>query len=253
MAKVFCFSATGNSLYVAKNIAKEINGEVFSMKEKVSVDDDVIGFVFPTYFWGLPVTVGRFLDKIDFQNKNAYIFVVTTYGSFSAGVGNLADKRLNKKGVSVSYENKIRMTENYLPSFKVNESDRLWDSADKKISKIVSDIKIRKVKKSHFFIPFDKILYDFYPALKKGHTEKFSVHDCKSCHICEKVCPNNNIKFENGTPIRENKCDFCLACIHACPYDAIEYDEKTQGKKRYKNSRISVDEIIKLNNTEERK
>lgn|GEM_PF-5474137 len=51
MSTIFCFSSTGNSLYVAKSIAEKINADVLSMSKPVtSCSDDVIGFVFPIYF-----------------------------------------------------------------------------------------------------------------------------------------------------------------------------------------------------------
>jgi hypothetical protein len=46
---------------------------------------DRIGFVYPTYFWGLPKRVIEFAKGINLEsNKDAYYYAITTYGG-SAG------------------------------------------------------------------------------------------------------------------------------------------------------------------------
>ena len=56
---VYYFSATGNSLYAAKVIAKKINAEVvqISYNTEKSCNQNIIGFVYPTFYWGLPEMV----------------------------------------------------------------------------------------------------------------------------------------------------------------------------------------------------
>ena len=56
--KVFYFTATGNSLYVAKQLSEEIYSIPQLLKkydlgeEKLEFHDDVIGLVYPVYAWG---------------------------------------------------------------------------------------------------------------------------------------------------------------------------------------------------------
>ena len=77
---VFYFTATGNSLAVAKRIG----GTLISIPQVVDSEnlhykDDAIGIVFPVYGWTTPVMVGRFLDKVKFEAD--YIFAIGTYGN----------------------------------------------------------------------------------------------------------------------------------------------------------------------------
>jgi flavodoxin len=61
---VFYFSGTGNSLKVAKAISKELeNCEIVSMSGPFDLTKtyDSVGFVYPTYFWGLPKRVIEFV------------------------------------------------------------------------------------------------------------------------------------------------------------------------------------------------
>ena len=56
---IFYFTGTGNSLWAAKEIGKELNQPVENIiKQKTESNffckDDIIGFVFPTYMSDLP-------------------------------------------------------------------------------------------------------------------------------------------------------------------------------------------------------
>lgn len=247
MATIFCFSGTGNSLYAARKIAAEINAEVFNMRGIEHCDDDVIGFVFPTYFWGLPKSVDSFLDNIKITNKNVYVFSVTAYGGFSSGVNGAVDKKLKKQGLRLAYGTKVKMVENYLPGFKVNDSDELWKRSDSALDSIALDLKNRARKSPGTYTVFNKIAQKAYPANNGSCAENFTVSSCKSCGLCEKVCPNGNITLENGAPKFGGKCDLCLGCLNVCPADAIDYGKSTRGKKRYKNRRVSAEELIRFN------
>lgn len=247
MATIFCFSGTGNSLYAARKIAAEINAEVHNMRSAGQCDDDVIGFVFPTYFWGLPKSVDSFLDNIEITNKNAYVFSVTAYGGFSSGVNGAIEKKLKKQGLRLAYGAKVKMVENYLPGFKVNDSDELWKRSDSALDAIALDLKNRARKSPGAYTIFNKIAQKAYPPNNGNCAENFTADGCKSCGLCEKVCPNGNITLESGAPKFGGKCDLCLACLNLCPADAIDYGKSTRGKKRYKNRRISAEELIKFN------
>ena len=83
-AAVYYFTGTGNSLAVARDIAKSLEGELISIpsviqQELVRTDAEVIGVVFPVYIWGMPLIVERFIKKLaNLQDK--YVFAITTYG-----------------------------------------------------------------------------------------------------------------------------------------------------------------------------
>ncbi len=247
MAKIFCFSGTGNSLYAARKIAAAINAEVCNMRTPEECDDDVIGLVFPTYFCGLPKSVDCFLDNIRITDKNAYIFSVTAYGGFSVGVNGAVNRKLDKHGLKLSYGAKVIMVGNFLPIFNVNDSDKLWKRSDSVLDAIAVNIKNRARNSSVAYTIFNMIAHKAYPPNKGSCAENFTVNGCKSCKLCERVCPNDNIMLENGAPKFGEKCDLCLACLNVCPADAIDYGKSTRGKKRYKNRRITAEELVEFN------
>lgn len=253
MAVIYCFSGTGNSLYAAKRIAASIGAEVRNMRDAHTageISDGVIGFVFPTYFWGLPKSVRKFIGKLNIANKDAYIFAVTTYGGFSVGVCDAVNVLLKKQEVKLSYSAKVKMTENYLPSFNSNDSEELWEKADAALDKIIVEISGRKRARSAPYTVFNGLSQKVYPPNKPGCAEKFTAKGCLNCGLCARICPNGNIKLEDGAPKFGERCDLCLACLNNCPADAIEYGEGTRGKKRYKNPKISAEELAKHNSSE---
>lgn len=68
---IYYFSATGNSLYAAKVIAKKINAKVvqISYNTEKSCNQNVIGFVYPTFYWGLPEMVATFVKNLNIKDK----------------------------------------------------------------------------------------------------------------------------------------------------------------------------------------
>lgn len=96
--KTLFFSGTGNCLYVAK----EIGGEVLNISEllwsdEYEIEDDVVGFVFPSYYYGVPRIVERYMDAM--QVKANYIFVIVTYGSVDGDTFGDCKRILKKRGL----------------------------------------------------------------------------------------------------------------------------------------------------------
>lgn len=61
---MFYFTATGNSLYVAKRIGRELYSIPQVVKEgRYKFEDDVIGFVFPCHGFGMARLVSDFIKK----------------------------------------------------------------------------------------------------------------------------------------------------------------------------------------------
>lgn len=246
MAKIFCFTGTGNSLYAAKRIAAGIDADIFPMREFVDLTDDVIGFVFPVYFWGLPLTVERFLENIRITNKSAYIFAVADYGGFAAGVTGAVGKKLSRHGVKLSYGNSVKMGENYIPAFSARDSDKLRRAADTRLDGIISDIKGRKTNSVLPYTFINKAVHGGYPPLKQNCGSLFSVHGCIGCGLCARICPNQNITIKDGAPVFGESCELCLGCLNNCPENAIEYGSSTKGKARYKSRLVTAGELAEF-------
>lgn len=246
MATIYYFSSTGNSLYVSKRIAAALGAAVRPMFRHDAVcEDDVVGLVFPAFFWGLPKTVAEFLSGVTFTAKAPYLFSIVTYGGSIAGINGEVDRLLRKQGRRCSYANKIKCVENYLPGYKVNDTPQLHASVDEKTDRIIRDILARKTNFPGVYTPLNRLIYATYPPNGAKPCDRiFRVEGCVGCALCEKVCPRNNIRMEAGRPAFQGDCELCLACMHACPQEAINW-KKSGGKARYLNPYIKLEELFR--------
>jgi len=67
--KIYYFTGTGNSYWVAKKIGEYFSAEVCSIvdfrhENSVVADDDVIGIVCPTYMSDIPWIIKEFLLRV---------------------------------------------------------------------------------------------------------------------------------------------------------------------------------------------
>lgn len=249
--KIFYFTATGNSLYVAKSIGGELLSIAQMMREGQSeFADDEIGFVFPCYGLGLPKMVREFIRKSQFKAK--YFFAVMTYGNVAAaGLGQLEEIG-TAASIQFDYTNEICMIDNYLPMYRIEEQLKMEDTKqiDKHLESIVSDIGARRKKltrKGFLAVVGSKLVYLLFSAWHFDVADKrFIVQEnCNGCKICEKVCPKNNITV--GTkPEFLHQCEGCFACIHHCPQYAIHHKSE-KSNARFKNQHVTLAEIITAN------
>ena len=243
---IFYFSGTGNSRYVAEQIAKITSDEVISINNKLKNNDtsdilvnDRLIFVVPTYAWRIPRVVRDWITKTNFQGAKNTWFVMTC-GS-EIGCAEKYNKHLcNQKGFVYMGTAQVVMPENYIIMFnspKDDEIERLFSQADKEIKRIADIL----IENKQFQTPRnnlqDKFMSGpvnmlFYPMFVKAK-DFYADDKCTTCGKCAKVCPLNNIEIKNNKPVWNNNCTHCMACISYCPTNAIEYGKKTVGKKRY--------------------
>lgn len=248
--KIFYYTSTGNSLYVAKQLGGELYSIPNVLREgKKSFKADKIGFVIPSHFLGTPRIVKEFIEKVDLESD--YIFIIMTYGNFT-GTGSVHLKQiLGKKNIKVSYANDILMVDNYIPMFNIeNQISQIPNKKiDEKLTQIVKDVNSSKkqILKKSFIDKLSTSVAQWYYSNRKGDIDKkFIVSDeCTSCKVCEKVCPVNNIVVTKKPDYKHN-CDECLACIHMCPVNAISL-KKEKNSIRYINNNVSLQEIIDSN------
>lgn len=259
---IFYFSGTGNSLYVAKEIAEKNKEELISiatiLKDSKNIyeftlkENEVIGFIYPIYAWAPPKQVLEFVEKLKLNNyKDNYIFTVATCGENIGKTIEVLSKTLSKKNLQLNSGFSIKMPNNYIILGDVDskevEKKKLLE-AESIIAEINDTIKSKangvfKVEKG--FMP-GLLTNVINPLFSKGaaETKKFYSNDkCTGCGICEKVCNCSNINVQ-GRPTWGSNCTQCLACIHLCPTSAIQYGKGTIKKGRYKNPSINTNEMI---------
>ncbi len=258
---ILYFTATGNSLYVAKRLG----GTLLSVTQQIKLEnfvykDDKIGIIFPVYGLSISQYIENFISKCTFETN--YLYAIMTYGQYAGGVTGCLNKIARKNALEFSYINSVKMIDNWLPGFKME--DQIGTVGEKDVNgqleKIISDVNSNVCwqKKDSIFDRFaTSILKKMKPTKKKKvrfHTEGLRVsnyffidNSCVECSICTKVCPVKNVELKNSKPSFNDKCISCLACVQNCPKKAI----RVKGEKsheRYRNSEISLQEIVESNN-----
>jgi ferredoxin len=252
---IYYFSATGNSLTIARQIAKKLGDcTVRSMaaeppEEPVGGPDKSIGFVFPVFYIGLPRLVKRFVEKLNII-EGTYCFTFINFGGTGADTLGMLEDILKEKGLHLSYAAGVGMPGNYIIKYGAFAPDviqRLIRNAMDKAEEAAESIaegKLQPVKRNARLI--SKIANRSY--LYKGIAEwdeKFSSNSkCTGCGLCARVCPVSNIRIEDRRPLWQHHCERCLACIQWCPQEAIEYGKKTVGRRRYHNPAVKAEDII---------
>lgn len=253
---IFYFSATGNSLHAARSLAASL-GETVTMSisglRKVNqkvVQTPVVGFVFPTHYFGLPPVVDQFIRSLAMENVQ-YIFAVTTCGSRHINSALTQTKRLlEAKGRTLNSGFHVEMISSYIPLSNLPSpgyQQKKLAEADKKIQAIADAILAGKDQCDNEYLRLPATGLNTYWTRKllPQADRKFSCSSsCVSCGICEKVCPVDNIRLAEGQPQWLHHCQECLACLHFCPARSIEFGARTAGRSRYHHPAIQVADII---------
>ena len=253
---LFYFSGTGNSKYVAQKIAQSLGERMISisdcLKKKDFVftvdDDERIGFVFPTYFYGVPSIVADFTERLELRNyKRQYTYAIVTCGTDCGGLFAEFEKLLFRRGVGLNGGAEVILPDNYILSFNLlPDRDRQRDMfivAESHMVTVTGQIRDRKLP------PVKSSLGRFlktrlsYPMYKYGRSTKhfYAKDTCDGCGLCERICPIGIITMDDGKPSwRRCRCVQCLACLHRCPQKAIQHKKRTEKRGRYTNPMVTA-------------
>lgn len=255
---IFYYTATGNCLYVARQIDNHpISIPQELKKENLHYQDQMIGIVAPIYAGELPQTVRRFIEKAKF--KTDYFYMLLTYGNRDSVASVWSEAFCKKQGINVNFIQTIKMVDNYLPSFDMEEQMAIDKDVDKQLNKAIENIKNRvqcipqPTKEGIELYTVVSQRFKEHPEMNNGESIVMSER-CVGCKICEQVCPLGNIKVENGRAKRLSPtCDFCLACVHNCPFKSIDLVIDKNPDARYRHLEITLKDIVKSNNQGEKK
>lgn len=252
---IYYFSATGNSLEIARKIAKELRDCAIKSiaaqmpSEPVGGHGESLGFIFPVFYNGLPRLVKQFVEKLDILPET-YCFALTNSGGSRANTLGMLEDVLQEKGVGLSYADEVKMPGNYIMNYQALASDKVQklieaaaDKADKDAKAIANGERQPVKRKAVLWSKITNHIY-LYKNISEWDEKFVTTCKCTGCGLCTKVCPVNNIIIEDRHPVWQHYCERCLACIQWCPGEAIEYGSKTIGRRRYRNPNIKVEDII---------
>ena len=238
---IFYFTGTGNSLAAAKALAEEqepLINLADANREKAyryTVEKGGrIGFVFPEYCSTLCKPVLEFVRNLEVKG-NPYCFAVITCGGVISFAAGMLRHELAQRGIRLCYAAFVRMPNNavfYSETPDDAKQTRLLRKADTKLAALKEKLKAHPVRAVRGGLLAEKS----QPILiKSSKTAPFRAEaSCTGCGACAKRCPEQAIRMENGKPVWvKDSCAICMACISRCPVGAIEYGDKTAGRRRY--------------------
>ncbi len=251
---LICFSGTGNSYYVANQLAQELGDTQVLMMTSLLQNPEAelteqVGFVFPVYKGFPPNLVMHFIQEI-FADMDLspvkYLFMVVTRYMFIGYTFQAMDVVIKEAGALCSYMNYVQMPDGFVPIFKAPTEPKIGDlytKAEAKIKAIASDIQSEAIKLP-FRPPFSRLAINHIMPMIHHISmdyaqDEFTVTDaCTSCGVCYRMCPSENIEMQNGKPVFDRMCTNCLGCYHRCPTQAIVFKKQVKPG-RYPNRRSS--------------
>lgn len=251
-SRIYYFTGTGNSLYIARELAKGIKGcDTKSITQ--SMDDeynfDTVGVVCPNYSYDVPHLVGTFLERLKKIGNYNYLFVTLSAGGDFGYISKKVQRRL--KGARLKSIFQHYMPFNFLPFGDVTTPDKQKELFSKLEEELSVNLKIINSREEHIdnrVQPFSKYMQFFYNAaypLIPQFDRIFTTTDkCNGCDVCQKVCPVNNIILKNDRPKWNHRCQQCYACVHWCPKEAILCGKKSKDKGRYHHPDVTIKEIM---------
>lgn len=246
---ILYFSGTGNSRYIAELLAKELDDELQSMNQlikkgepvKLSSDRPWV-IVCPTYAWRPPRIVTEFIGKNRFVGNRKVYFLLTCDTNTLNSI-HYVRETCQKKGWELMGFAEIIMTDNYIIMAKnlrpEAEIQKRLAHAEREVRTLATLManseRLPSFCKSGGIVGkiSGSLVNDFFYRVLIDGKGFYATEDCINCGKCTAICPLNNIKAEAGRPTWGGNCTNCMACIGICPVQAVEYKNKTKGKKRY--------------------
>ena len=254
---IYYFSGTGNTLFVARDIAEELGASLIPIASLINdpvvdVDSEVTGIVYPVYYGELPVIVREFAGKMA-NLEGKYIFAVCTFGGSAGDSLRSLRKIIRSRGGELPATYGVHMPQNAFYKFWEKHEPLYRNWRKKKLNTVISNIKARK--RGDFFtnVIFDIIFKGIQAYMRPKYKQSFiklsgaspdlsveelirlndtsfSVTDeCTGCGICAKVCPVNNIIMVENRPTWQHRCENCIACYNFCPEKAIRNSIASEG------------------------
>ena len=218
--------------------------------KKFKFEADEIGLVYPIY-----------------GHMPQIWFAVLTYDNRKCSAVEIWDDVSRKAGTKFDYINTIKMVDNWLPNFDMNEQVLINKHIPEKLEEISAGI----AEKKHWHEPVSQEEREQH----QGFLERSGVNPdtgfilksedyftitnaCIGCGACVSVCPHGNYKLLSQGVETGGDCDFCFACIQNCPQKAIQFAKNESapllrnGEKnpnaRYRNEHVSLMDIKLANN-----
>jgi len=252
---IIVFSGCGNTATVATELAHHTGDTLLrpdaamlrndSPAPHVNATGNRIVWAFPTYSWGVPPVVRRFIRRVHLEGTDTLPHIMlTTCGDDIGDCAAMWRRDIAARGWRAGRAFSVQMPNTYV-TMRGFDVDTPEVAAGKvaampgRVAEIAASVDTpgddMTVRGSWAWIK-TRIIYPWFVHMNMSPQPFHALDDaCTGCGICAARCPMSNITIgSDRRPHWGNDCAFCLGCYHACPSHAVAYGRATHGKGQWR-------------------
>ncbi|TVQ41556.1 MAG: 4Fe-4S dicluster domain-containing protein [Spirochaetaceae bacterium] len=268
--RLYYFTGTGNSLAVARRLAREFPGTELRPllgAEPGERPTGVLGIAFPVHMVGVPIPLRRYLESADFSTLD-YLFAIGTHSGTPGHVGAYINRILARrssrllddyfpfkmilntpKGVAP----RLLMTMNWAEKISPTEVAAMVARTAPAICEIARTVAARSTR---FEAPGEpervtrpsmltRLLWKASERSTPSLSFLLDRESCTGCGVCREVCPSGRVVMYEGAPRwgDSHQCYFCYACFNFCPEQAIGVKHYAFKTGRYHHPEIAAVDV----------
>lgn len=261
---IFCYSGTGNSALVARELQSHLGGEIVMLEGRmlenpsgdvvVVPEGEPVVWVFPVYSWGVPPVLVPFLRRCKLKMEPEHAtphFMVCTCGDDTGYADHQWAKIVGRRGWNPRGAFSVTMPNTYvlMKGFNVDTPELAAGKLAAMPARVAHIAgKIRKgygegeMTRGSWAWLKTYVVYPWFVAFCMSPKPFHAADACTSCGLCARSCPLGNISMTGGRPEWGARCALCLRCYHGCPVHAVAYGDATGSKGQKEVYRIGSDE-----------